>query len=376
MTSSHQGELLQIVVIGAGVVGLTTALKLQERGGYRVTIIAETLPSDPKNIRYTSPWAGAHHVSSAGHDKRLQKLDMDTFKVMWDLSAPGGGAEGCFLRLNQTEYYREEYTQPDPLEIMPDAKYISKDALIPGAAYGITFTTLTIDTPKYLNYLLSRFLASGGSITRGIVQHINQVIEGGATALSGSRGPSHVDAVVVCTGLGARMLGGVEDKAMYPIRGQTVLLKAPWIKYGRTMVEKDGLRTYTIPRRCGDVIVGGTIDNDDWYPTPRPEITRDILNRVLTLCPELAPPEIRAAREPKVEDLLPLILEEGCGLRPARAGGVRIEVEWFEDVRGKRKVPVVHNYGHGGFGYQSSIGSAAVALDLLEAAFKEGQVLL
>jgi hypothetical protein len=95
MTSSHQGELLQIVVIGAGgyrriswmqersmilmpfvlntgVVGLTTALKLQERGGYRVTIIAETLPSDPKNIRYTSPWAGAHHVSSAGHDKRLQ----------------------------------------------------------------------------------------------------------------------------------------------------------------------------------------------------------------------------------------------------------------------------------------------------------------
>lgn len=48
------------------------------------------------------------------------------------------------------------------------------------------------------------------------------------------------------------MLGGVEDKAMYPIRGQTVLLKAPWVKYGRTMVEKDGLRTYTIPRRCGD----------------------------------------------------------------------------------------------------------------------------
>ena len=92
MTTFHRGELLQVVVIGAGgcrwmqarsfilmpfvlntgVVGLTTALTLQERGGYRVTIIAETLPSDPKNIRYTSPWAGAHHVSSAGHDKRLQ----------------------------------------------------------------------------------------------------------------------------------------------------------------------------------------------------------------------------------------------------------------------------------------------------------------
>jgi D-amino-acid oxidase len=135
------------------------------------------------------------------------------------------------------------------------ANYISKDALIPGAAAGISFTTLTIDTPKYLNYLLSRFLASGGTVARGTVQHINQVIEGGATALSGSGKPSHADAVVVCAGLGARMLGGVEDKGMYPIRGQTVLLKAPWIKYGRTMVEKDGSRTYTIPRRCGDVRV-------------------------------------------------------------------------------------------------------------------------
>jgi hypothetical protein len=45
---------------------------------------------------------------------------MDTFKVMWDLSAPGGGAEGCFLRLDQKEYYREEYAQPDPLKMMPD----------------------------------------------------------------------------------------------------------------------------------------------------------------------------------------------------------------------------------------------------------------
>lgn len=71
-----------------------------------------------------------------------------------------------------------------------------------------------------------------------------------------------------------------------------------------------------------------------------------------------------------MEDLLPLVLEEGCGLRPARAGSVRIELEWFEDLKGKRTVPVVHNYGHGGFGYQSSWGSAVAALELLERAFE------
>jgi glycine/D-amino acid oxidase-like deaminating enzyme len=41
----------------AGVVGLSTAVKIQERGGYRVTIVTETNPGDPKTIRYTSHWA-------------------------------------------------------------------------------------------------------------------------------------------------------------------------------------------------------------------------------------------------------------------------------------------------------------------------------
>ena len=40
-----------------GVVGLTTAIKIQEEGGYHVTIVAEVFPSDPKTIKYTSLWA-------------------------------------------------------------------------------------------------------------------------------------------------------------------------------------------------------------------------------------------------------------------------------------------------------------------------------
>lgn len=40
-----------------GVVGLTTALKLQQQGTYQVAIVSEVLPSDPKTIRYTSRWA-------------------------------------------------------------------------------------------------------------------------------------------------------------------------------------------------------------------------------------------------------------------------------------------------------------------------------
>ena len=84
------------------------------------------------------------------------------------------------------------------------------------------------------------------------------------------------------------------------------------------------------------------------YPIPRPETTVDILERGLALYPELAPPSVRIEREPTVEDLKPLIIEEGSGLRPARKGGIRLQSEWVR-VPGteQRMVPVIHNYGCG-----------------------------
>lgn len=49
---------LSIHVLGAGVVGLSTALKIQETyADAQVTLIAEIMPGDDKSIRYTSIWA-------------------------------------------------------------------------------------------------------------------------------------------------------------------------------------------------------------------------------------------------------------------------------------------------------------------------------
>ncbi|KAH9849568.1 D-amino-acid oxidase [Lenzites betulinus] len=358
-----------VVVIGAGVVGLTTALKIQEKGGYNVTIIAETYPTDPKNIEYTSIWAGAHHVSHAADDVKAMAIDRETFDVMWELSAPGGDAERCFFRIPQTDYLLDG--RDECLDWMPNFKKLAGDELVAGALVGTSFKTVTIDTPTYLPYLLSRFIARGGNIVRGEIQHISQVIEGGPDLfLRGKASPEPVDALVVCSGLGARSLGGVEDKDVYPVRGQVVLIRAPWIDFGRTVSHAEqGLWTYVIPRRCGNVILGGTKQDNDWYSAARPETTTEILERCLALCPELVPPAIRAEREGTIDDLRPLILEEGCGFRPQRKGGVRLDVEWVQGVRpGQQKVPVVFNYGHGGGGYQSSWGTATVALDLLEKA--------
>jgi len=131
----------------------------------------------------------------------------------------------------------------------------------------------------------------------------------------------------------------------------------------------DGLWTYIIPKRSGEVILGGTKVDNDWYPNPLPEITRDILERCLKLCPELVPEDVRAVREPTVDDLKPLIIEENCGLRPGRVGGIRLESVQMP-TRDQKNIPVIYNYGHGGQGYQSSWGSANIAADLLTAALK------
>jgi len=55
-------------------------------------------------------------------------------------------------------------------------------------------------------------------VKRGIVKHISD-----AAKLHHSH--EAADVVINCTGLSAATLGGVEDKDVYPARGQTVLVR-------------------------------------------------------------------------------------------------------------------------------------------------------
>jgi len=350
----------QIIVIGAGVVGLSAAIRVQETGRYNVTIVAETFPTDPRTIRYTSHWAGAHHVSQAYGDARQKAIDKETFETMWrDSDSDGNGAApGLFFRHNHTEF-RADGVDPTPwLDHMPDFHKVPENDLIPGSTAGYTMTTFTIHTQTYLNWLLARFLSGGGSTKRASLQHISQVLDE----------TTNPAAIIACPGIGARFLGGIEDRDVYPIRGQTALLRAPWVKFGRTLSSADGSYVYLMPLCTGNVLVGGIKVPDDWYPTPRATDRTYILTRMLGLCPELAPPSVRASRAPTVEDLEGLIVDEGCGLRPGRKGGIRLEVGSTEREGGRGTIPVVYNYGHAGMGYQSSWGSASVVLKLLEGA--------
>ena len=124
----------------------------------------------------------------------------------------------------------------------------------------MSFTTLAVDTAPYLNKLVARIKDLGGTFHRATLVSL-------ASALDFIDPGSWPVAIVNCTGLGSLKLKDVQETDMFPIRGQVIVLKAPWIKEGYTkQVGKlvGGERTYIIPRRSGEVVIGGTREVDDW----------------------------------------------------------------------------------------------------------------
>lgn len=80
------------------------------------------------------------------------------------------------------------------------------------------------------------------------------------------------------------------------------------------------------------------------------------MSRCVDLCPQLT------GCKGGIEHLD--IIRHGVGLRPAREGGARIERELIGGHL------VVHNYAHGGAGYQSSYGCSQAAVELVEKALQ------
>ena len=163
------------------------------------------------------------------------------------------------------------------------------------------------------------------------------------------------DLVINCTGLSSLRLGGVEDSAMYPARGQIVVVRNDPGVMTSTSGTDDGSdeATYIMHRAAGGgCVLGGCLQKGNWESQPDPNLATRIMKRCVDLCPKLVP-------EGKGIEALSVI-RHGVGLRPMRNGGIRVEKEVIEGV------PVVHNYGHGGYGYQTSYGAARAVEELVD----------
>lgn len=202
----------------------------------------------------------------------------------------------------------------------------------------------------YLPYLVGRCVKNGSTMKRANLKHISDAAE---LHHSGKK----ADVIVNCTGLLASKLGGVMDKKIVPARGQVVVVRNdPGFMMGISGTDdaEDEL-SYMMTRAAGGgTVLGGTYQLGNWESQPDPSIATRIMKRAVELCPALTGGKGIEALD---------IIRHGVGLRPTRISGVRIEKEKIGDTW------VVHNYGHGGWGYQSSYGCSAAAKELV------GQVL-
>ncbi|KAJ3027905.1 UNVERIFIED_CONTAM: hypothetical protein HDU68_002871 [Siphonaria sp. JEL0065] len=337
-----------IAVLGSGVQGLTAALLLLHQGAKKVVIIANASVGsyDKKDSCFASPKAGANWQTFAGNDERLQEYDEATYYTLWSLSfLPQCG----IMRLNGFQFFDEkpqDFAHPWYARFVRNYTYATPQDLPPSKKFGIKYETVTMNVPKYLAWLTSRVKAMGGLFVFKNLNHWEDALK-----------EVNANIVINCTGLGSLKLGGVEDQELYPVRGQVILVRAPQVQrtigsalslgnYRGSQSEGESKVTYIIPREDGIVILGGTYQKGKGSMNIDQTTAQQIMERCVAVCPELV-----------VNGKLPEIVEHSVGLRPARYGDCRLDSQYLKTSSGK-EILFVNNYGHGGYGYQSSWGCA------------------
>ncbi|KAE8146403.1 FAD dependent oxidoreductase [Aspergillus avenaceus] len=347
-----------IVILGAGVTGLTTAYLLSKDVSNSITVVAKHMPGD-YDIEYTSPWAGANYLPVGKADSSHARWERNTWPVLKDLAEKHPEAGIHFQdsvvynrkkdQLSTTGKWFSELMQKEPWykDVVPNFRNIADDQLPPGIDNASVFTSVCINTAIYLPWLVGQCRKAGVVFKRAVFKHV-------ADAANVHHSGGKADVVVNCTGLLSRTLGGVCDDKIHSVRGQIVVVRndpGAMFSISGTDDAEDEL-TYIMTRAAGGgTIIGGSYQKDQWDPLPDPNLAVRIMKRAVALVPQLV------GKGQGIEGLD--VIRHGVGLRPFREGGPRIEAEKVSDVT------VVHNYGHGGFGYQASYGCATEAVELV-----------
>jgi D-amino-acid oxidase len=211
-----------------------------------------------------------------------------------------------------------------------------------------TFTSVCINAPVYMAWLVGQSVKNGTVFKRANLTHI-------ADAANVHHSGQKADVVINCTGLSSKFLGGVLDDKMYPARGQVVVVRndpGPMIATSKTDDAADEVLYMMTRAAGGGTVLGGSYQKNNWDGVPDMNLANRIMARAIAIAPNLV------EKGKGIEGLD--IIRHGVGLRPAREGGPRIEKENIDGVS------VVHNYGHGGFGYQASFGCANTAIALVK----------
>lgn len=327
------------IVVGAGVIGLTSAIRLREEG-FNAHIVAAARAPHVTSDRAAAVFS-PHRLS---RDLRVIAWGRDAYGRFEEIARDQPDSGVAMLRLREY-FYREQSIAPWWGAVVKDFRRISDRP--PQYADAYEALVPRMDMGRFMPWLERRFTRDlGGTIeTRSL------------SSLADLEGEGH-RLVVNCTGLGARKLAN--DELVHPVRGQ-ILHVANDIGLNECLLDerRGDTMAYVFPFER-HIVLGGTYEVGEWTETT----TEAALAGVLERCRAL----LRNCGVPRWEDLGKIVLARKAGLRPARGAGeddacVRLDVE--SAPAGLR---VIHNYGHGGAGVTLSWGCAEEVVRLARGA--------
>ncbi|MTI41550.1 FAD-dependent oxidoreductase [Fulvivirga lutimaris] len=306
-----------VTVVGSGIVGLTSAIVLQENGS-TVTIVAKEHYSKTLSSKVGAIWF-PFEIEPA---KKANKWAALSYQRYQEEAKNGNDVSFIPFLTAYTSESNTKWTEQLPAGAVRNA---TPEELPKGIEKAFVSNVPLMEPLKYLPFLFNRFIENGGHFEKSGIASLKEM--------------SSLNSLVVnCTGLGAKEL--CNDNELIPMRGQ-ILRCAKLNTPSFAEPTKKGALTYVI-NRSGDSIIGGTDYENNWNVNIEKSDTDLILSRFESL---------------GLDNKTPQILEEMVGLRPKRKS-VRFEFDQsFNNI--------FHNYGHGGAGFTVAWGCAIELSEIL-----------
>ena len=299
----------KVTVVGSGIIGLSTAVALQE-SGFEVRLLAKGKWESTLSSKVGAVWF-PYAIEPRDKSSLWAAVAYHRYKSEQGIAA--GVSFIPFLNA-YTDEENEEWVNELPKGTVRKA---TLEELPKGMEKGFIAEVPLAEPPLYLPYLLEKFLAQGGTFEQKTISSLSEL----ATL---------DEWVINCTGLGAKII--CKDRDLHPMRGQ--ILRAEKLDVPSFAdPTRQGALSYII-NRSEDCVIGGTDYENDWNEEIDPEDTTRILTRLKGF---------GISSNPKVLEII-------VGLRPKRSA-VRFEFDpYFPNV--------FHNYGHGGVGFTVAWGCA------------------